>query len=101
MSDLIAFWEILHKIEERLKMTVDQPTFDAALATLVTNYNALEADLTEIATDVASINTSLTQFITDYNAKTGVDLTSELASITALTNEVAADTTNAVSDVSG
>jgi hypothetical protein len=104
MSDLIAFWEVLHRIEERLKMTVDQPTFDAALATLVSDDAAREqvlqslvTNVQTIATDVTAIDTALQKFIADYNNKTGVDLTNELASVTNLTNEAVSDAT-ALSD---
>jgi hypothetical protein len=100
MSDLIAFWEILHRIEERLKMTVDQPTFDAALATLVSDDAAREqvlqslvTNVATIASDVAAIDSALQTFITDYNNKNGVDLTNELASVTSLTGEAVSDTT--------
>jgi hypothetical protein len=101
-------WEKLLEIERLIKMTVDQPTFDAALATLVSDDAAREqvlqslvTNVATIATDVTAIDTALTKFIADYNAKSGVDLTNELASVTDLTSEAVTDATalsNAVSE---
>ena|ERR1700723_1901076 len=86
-------------IKELNQMAVDQPQFDAALATLVTNYGNMETTLNSVVTAVAAIGTALNQFIIDYNNKTGVDLTNELASVTALTNSVATDSANASADL--
>jgi hypothetical protein len=90
--------DLLLEIRERLNMTVDQPTFDAALATFVTAYGTLSSDLTTIKTNAATMDAALIKFIADYNAKNGVDLTSELASITAMSGQVASDTADAVAD---
>jgi hypothetical protein len=100
---LIVFIQTLLLIltlKEIKSMAVGQPQFDAALATLVTNVQSLETNLGSIATNVTAIGTALTQFITDYNNKTGVDLTNELASVTSLTNSTATDATNAAAAAS-
>jgi|SRR5580692_3673282 hypothetical protein len=92
LKQLIELTEVIHK------MTVSQAQFDTALGILVTNVQTLETNLATLATNVTAIGTALTQFIADYNAKTGVDLTNELASVTSLTNSTATDATNAAAD---
>jgi hypothetical protein len=89
------------------KMTVNQSQFDAGLATLVANDATREAvlqtvatNLATLATNVTAIGTALTQFITDYQNKSGVDLTNELASVTTLANTAATDATSLSSDAS-
>jgi pyruvate/oxaloacetate carboxyltransferase len=86
------------------QMAVNQSTFDTALAALVTVAQNVDAGVQGIATSASNlatvagnIQTALTQFITDYNAKTGVDLTNELASVTAMTNTLTNDATSVAS----
>jgi hypothetical protein len=97
LSQQQTLFEILEVLK---KMAVSQSQFDAELATLVTNVATLETNLANVATNVTAIGTALTQFITDYNNKSGVDLTNELASVTALVNSTTTDATNAATQAS-
>jgi hypothetical protein len=68
--------KLLIQIQEDInKMSVNQSQFDTALASLITALN---------------------QFIADYNVKAGVDLTTELGSVTNAISAIQAADPNAV-----
>jgi chromosome segregation ATPase len=78
-NQLNEITEKLDLLMEQIKnMTTSQAQLDAGLATLNTNVEALVA--------------AITQFISDYSAKTGVDLTNELSSVTAAANSLQTST---------
>lgn len=108
MPDIITFTIDVTALTSRLdtligvlkQMVTSQQQFDAALAPLVTLVGNIDSSLQSLATNasdlVASangVNTALNQFITDYQAKMGVDLTNELNAVTTMTNTLTTDAT--------
>lgn len=82
---LVELFSTLDRIQKSLKEVLYLlHTLDLKVNKIMSQEDDLKAGLTQLGTVLDNTETELERFIVDYKAKTGTDLTDELATVTSL-----------------